>query len=102
MHYFVSSREDPQASAIEIAQARRQKLFDFLGVDSQIVEIERNDFSVEAQGNLGTRNRVINIYRFFQGQIVPKSLKRGMQNLVPVNSQVGKTPYIYLNKKKSL
>lgn len=101
MHYFVSSREDPQASAIEIAQARRQKLFDFLGVDSQIVEIERNDFSVEAQNNLGTRNRVINIYRFFQGEIVPKSLKRGMQNLVPMNSRAGKTPYIiYIEIKR--
>ena len=102
MHYFVSSREDPQTSAIEIAQARRQKLFDFLGADSQIVEIERNDFSVEAQGNLGTKNRVINIYRFFQGEIVPKSLKRGMQNLVPVNSHAGKTPYIYLYQSKKI
>ena len=92
MHYFVSSRQDPQASAIEIAQARRQQIFDALGANSTIVEIERNDFAPLAQRNLKTQGRVINIYRFFQGGLTARSVNDAMRHLTPVNAEE-KEPY---------
>lgn len=101
MHYFVSSRQDPQASAIEIAQARRQQIFDALGVDNAIVEIERNDFAPLAQRNLKTQGRVINIYRFFQGGLTARSVNDAVRHLTPVNAEE-KEPYVYYYQNKKI
>lgn len=66
MHYFISTREDYNTSAIELAQVKRMQLFDALNVPNRIVEVEKNDFSEECQKKLGTFGRVINIFQYFQ------------------------------------
>lgn len=66
MHYFITSREDIHASAIELAQVRWMKLFDYLHEPCKIVEIEHNDFAQEAHAKLNTQQRVINIYQYYQ------------------------------------
>ncbi|RVU71670.1 glycosyltransferase [Lactobacillus xujianguonis] len=66
MHYFISTREDYDTSAIELAQVKRMQIFDALGQESQIVEIEKNDFSEESQTKLHTEGCVINIFQYFQ------------------------------------
>lgn len=66
MHYFVSTREDYNTSAIELAQVKRMKIFDNLGVESKIIEIDKNDFGEECQEKLGTKGRVINLFQYYQ------------------------------------
>lgn len=66
MHYFISTREDYNTSAIELAQVKRMHIFDALGLQSRIVEIQKNDFSQESQEKLGTQNRVINLFAYYQ------------------------------------
>lgn len=66
MHYFISTREDYNTSAIELAQVKRMRIFDALGLESKIVEIQKNDFSQESQEKLGTQNRVINLFAYYQ------------------------------------
>ena len=66
MQYFISTREDINTSAIELAQVKRMKIFDSLNVPSKIIEIEKNDFVEEVQNKLNTQGRVINIFQYFQ------------------------------------
>lgn len=66
MHYFISTREDYNTSAIELAQVKRMQIFDSLGVNSKIIEIEKNDFEEECQEKLNTQGRVINLFQYFQ------------------------------------
>lgn len=66
MHYFITTREDYNTSAIELAQVKRMQIFDALDVPCKIIELEKNDFNVESQDKLGTTGRVINIFRYFQ------------------------------------
>lgn len=66
MHYFISTREDYNTSAIELAQVKRMEIFDALKVSCKIVEIEKNDFVEECQQKLHTNQRVINLYQYFQ------------------------------------
>lgn len=66
MHYFISTREDVNTSAIELAQVRRMKIFAALHVSSKIIELEKNDFTDAVQTELGTQGRVINIFNYFQ------------------------------------
>lgn len=66
MQYFISTREDVNTSAIELAQVKRMKIFDSLNVPSKIIEIEKNDFVEEVQNKLNTQGRVINIFQYFQ------------------------------------
>lgn len=66
MHYFITTREDYQTSAIELAQVKRMEIFDALKVSNKIIEIEKNDFTQEAREKLKTRGRVINIFQYFQ------------------------------------
>lgn len=65
-HYFITSEEDPQASAIEIAQAQRIKLFNSYGQKARIVELNYNHWHESVQNILGTQGKVINIFQFFQ------------------------------------
>lgn len=66
MHYFISTREDYNTSAIELAQVKRMHLFDSLGVPCRIVELQKNDFDQEAQEKLDTKGRVLNLFKYFQ------------------------------------
>lgn len=66
-NYFITSMEDPMPSAIEIAQAKRIKLFNANGQTAKIVETEYNNAHAYAQKNLGTEGKVINLYQYFQG-----------------------------------
>lgn len=66
MHYFISTREDYNTSAIELAQIKRMKIFDALNVPCKIVEVQKNDFIQECRDKLHTHGRVINIFQFFQ------------------------------------
>lgn len=65
-NYFITSMEDPMPSAIEIAQAKRVKLFNANGQTAKIVETEYNNAHAYAQRNLGTEGKVINLYQYFQ------------------------------------
>lgn len=66
MHYFISTREDYNTSAIELAQVKRMKIFDALGISSQIIELEKNDFIEETRKKLNVNGRVINLFQYFQ------------------------------------
>ncbi|MBD5316521.1 MAG: glycosyltransferase [Bacteroides sp.] len=65
-HYFITTEEDTNTSAIELAQVKRMKIFDSLGEKSMILETKYNYFHAEAQTKLKTEGRVINIYQYFQ------------------------------------
>lgn len=65
-HYFITSEEDPNASAIEIAQAQRIKLFNNFGQEAQIIEVRYNFWHSYAQKILGTEGKVINLYQYYQ------------------------------------
>lgn len=65
-HYFITSEEDPNASAIEIAQAQRIKLFNNFGQEAKIVEVQYNHWHDYAQRILHTEGKVINLYQYFQ------------------------------------
>lgn len=65
-NYFITSMEDPMPSAIEIAQAKRIRLFNANGQTAKIVETEYNNAHAYAQKNLGTEGKVINLYQYFQ------------------------------------
>lgn len=67
MQYFLSTRQDVNTSAIELGQVKRLRIFDSLGVDSKIIELEKNDFSAETQNKLKIQGKVINIFHYFQG-----------------------------------
>ena len=55
-NYFITSMEDPMPSAIEIAQAKRVKLFNANGQTAKIVETVYNNAHAYAQRNLGTES----------------------------------------------
>jgi len=40
MHYFIASQENPTPSAIEIAQMQRVHLFEAIGQEAKIIEVE--------------------------------------------------------------
>lgn len=66
MYYFITHREDLLTSAIEIAQIKRMKIFDSLGMDSRIVTVKYNWAHQDVQQKLGTANRVINLFQYYQ------------------------------------
>lgn len=66
MHYFISTQEDYNTSAIELAQVKRMQIFDALDVPCKIVELQKNDFIQECRNKLKTSGRVINIFQYFQ------------------------------------
>lgn len=41
MHYFISTQEDYNTSAIELAQVKRIQIFDALDVPCKIVELQK-------------------------------------------------------------
>lgn len=73
MHYFITTREDYNTSAIELAQVKRMQIFNSLNIPCKVIEIEKNDFSVESQNKLGTQGKVINIFRYFQN--LPENMR---------------------------
>lgn len=66
MFYFLTSREDILTSAIELAQVKRLKIFDRLNQPAKIVTMLYNYDHQEAEAKLGTTDRVINLYQYFQ------------------------------------
>lgn len=66
MHYFITSRQDYQTSAIELAQNKRAQLFDALNQPNKVIELEYNYFHESAHRKLGNTEKIINLYQFFQ------------------------------------
>lgn len=66
MHYFITSRQDYQTSAIELAQVKRAEIFDKLKQENKIIELEYNYFFESAHNKLKNADKVINMYHFFQ------------------------------------
>ncbi len=66
MFYFITSREDMLTSAIELAQVKRMKIFDYLKLDSKIVTLQYNWAHHQAEEKLGVSGRVINLFQHFQ------------------------------------
>lgn len=66
MFYFITSRQDMLTSAIELAQVRRLKIFDYLKQPAKIVTLEYNHAHYEVEKKLGITGRVINLFQYFQ------------------------------------
>lgn len=66
MNYFITSREDVQTSAIELAQVKRLQIFDYLQQPAKIITMLYNFAHEDAEEKLGTKGRVINLFQFYQ------------------------------------
>jgi len=68
MYLFLTNRFYLQTSAIELAEVKRQKIFDSLDIPNEIVEIEDNYDHPVIEHNLQMKeHRIINIFDYFQG-----------------------------------
>lgn len=65
-HYFITSQENPTPSAIEIAQMKRVKVFNSLGQEAKIIEVEHNLWRDDAQKSLQSHSVVINLFQYYQ------------------------------------
>lgn len=100
MHYFISTREDYNTSAIELAQVKRMQLFDSLNVPNKIIEIQKNDFGEECQDKLGTKGRVINLFQYFQKLSTEKApLDPVLDRILNKNGLVRKGNDAYAGKR---
>ncbi len=93
-HYFVTTRIDAYTSAIEIAEIKRLRLFDELGIPAVIVTLNHIRGSNPVLQPLVDGHKVINMFRYFQG--VPKlagpfpeitTVLKGMGNTVIQNGK---------------
>lgn len=66
MYYFITNREDLLTSAIELAQVKRMHIFDKLGIESRVVTMHYNWAHQQVEQKLGTTNRVINLFQYYQ------------------------------------
>lgn len=66
VHYFITSRIDSLTSAIELAQIKRLRLFEELGVAAKILTWYRNDNQEEISAELGISGKVLNVVEYFQ------------------------------------
>lgn len=66
MIYFITSSETLLTSSIEKAEARRVKMFDFIGQPSRIVTLQYNFDRLDAEKQLDVQGRVISIFQYFQ------------------------------------
>ena len=66
MYYFITNREDLLTSAIELAQVKRMHIFDKLGIESRVVTMQYNWAHQQVEQKLGTTNRVINLFQYYQ------------------------------------
>lgn len=66
MHYFITSEENPSASAIEIAQRQRVDLFHSIGKQARIVELNYNMWHDEGYANLNSSKYMVNIFQYYQ------------------------------------
>lgn len=66
MHYFITSQENPTPSAIEIAQMQRVHLFEAIGQEAKIIEVEYNLWHDDAQASLQSADSVINLFQYYQ------------------------------------
>lgn len=66
MNYFITSRQDIQTSAIELAQVKRLKIFDYLQVPATIITMQYNFDHHLAETRLNTSGRVINLFQYYQ------------------------------------
>lgn len=67
MFYFVTTRFYLKTSAIELAEIKRQKLFDELSIPSRIVEIEADTSKESIEHKLNVSYPIINLYDYFLG-----------------------------------
>lgn len=86
MNYFLTSYFNANPSAIEIAEIRRLKLFDQIGVPAKIVTTASfwNDDYILTQ--LGIQHRVVNLYRFYQQLDLyngPKKTPAAIRGILP-------------------
>lgn len=77
-HYFITSEENPTPSAIEIAQMKRVKIFDYLHQKAKIIELNHNIWHDDAQQALASHDYVINMYQYYQK--LPLKLKQNNDN----------------------
>lgn len=66
-HYFITSQLDNDTSAIELAEIKRLHLFDDLEQPAFIVTRNDSHHATRTWADLGVANRVINLFRYFQG-----------------------------------
>lgn len=66
MNYFITSQEDVNTSAIELAQVKRLQIFDHLSQPATIVTMLYNTDHFSAENKLGTNGRVINLFQYYQ------------------------------------
>ncbi len=66
MNYFITSRQDLNTSAIELAQVKRLRIFDHLNAPATIVTMLYNFDHQTIEEKLNVSDRVLNLYQFYQ------------------------------------
>lgn len=61
MNYFITSTEDVQTSAIELAEVKRLRVFDYLHQPATIISMLYNFDHQAADEKLGIQGRVLNL-----------------------------------------
>ena len=66
MNYFITSTEDVQTSAIELAEVKRLRVFDYLHQPATIISMLYNFDHQAADEKLGIQGRVLNLFQYYQ------------------------------------
>lgn len=66
MNYFITSEEDIQTSAIELAEVKRLRIFDHLHQPAKIISMNYNFDHQAADEKLGIEGRVLNLFQYYQ------------------------------------
>ncbi len=66
MNYFITSRQDLQTSAIELAQVKRLRIFDHLRAPATILTMLYNFDHQAVEEKLNVTGRVVNLFQHYQ------------------------------------